>query len=252
MNILLLKSILALPLVIMALIAMYTMFEVFGRKEKRYSIAGLKTVHRWNGYLFLLLFLVIAYLCIDLLARSRMPLDVRAMFHVVFALAVFLLLLIKISFVRIYRLFYSQATGLGMAIAVLAMIITAITSGYYLLLTLSGTPSESAMDSETAGEPPAAERIPDTGPETGQPSAERGRLIYRKHCISCHDPESREPVAGRGQKDILRRELLPVSGRPATPENIERQLREPIGTMPAFDWMDRRQIEDLIAYLKTL
>jgi mono/diheme cytochrome c family protein len=247
MPILLLKSLLALPLVLLALLGIYTMFEVFGRKEKRYSVGKLKAVHRLNGYLFLLLFLIISYLCIDLLVRVGMVLDARTTFHVVFALAIFLLLLVKISYIRVYRLFYSHVVGFGLTIALLAIILTGISSGYYLLATGLETRQEAVNNTE----PVAEEAMPEIALKTDQASIARGEQLYREQCISCHDPESREPRAGRGHKEILRREKLPVSGRPATPENIVRQLRDPVGIMPSFDLAEEQE-EALLAYLNTL
>jgi mono/diheme cytochrome c family protein len=252
MQILLLKSLLALPLVLLSLIGIYTMFEVFGRKEKRYDINRLKTVHRWNGYLFLILFLIISYLCIDLLVRFKMPLDPRTTFHVVFALAILLLLLVKISFIRTYKLFYPQAKGFGLTIALLAIMLTAISSGYYLVVTGFTSESDAPVNNAEANGTPAAEITPQLTIRTDPASIEQGRAIYQQQCIACHDPDSSEPRAGRGHRDLFRREKLPVSGRPATPENVIRQLREPVGTMPSFAWMDQEQLEELLAYLNTL
>ncbi len=83
-------------------------------------------------------------------------------------------------------------------------------------------------------------------------TVERGRQLYRQHCLVCHDPESRELAAGHGHKEILQREELPVSGRPATPENVVRVLRQPYDAMPSFAWLTDEQVEDLLAYLNTI
>jgi mono/diheme cytochrome c family protein len=249
MSIMYLKSLLSLPLILLALIGMYTMFEVFGRKEKRYSINKLKTIHRWNGYIFLILFSVIAYLCIDLLMTTGMALDARTTFHVVFALVIFLLLLVKISYVRVYTLFYPQVKTFGLTIALLAIVLTAISGGYYLTVSVFGIAVEdNVQDSRNAGEEPT----PEITLKTDQVSIGRGRAIFQDRCILCHDPESLEPTAGRGLKGILQRERLPVSGRPATPKNIARQLRDPFERMPPFTDLTREQVEDIIAYLNTL
>jgi cytochrome c2 len=58
---------------------------------------------------------------------------------------------------------------------------------------------------------------------------------------------------GPGLKGILTREKLPVSGKPATPENVIHQLKEPFKDMPSFrSSLSEQDINDLIAYLKTL
>jgi hypothetical protein len=250
MPIVYLKSLLSLPLILLALIGIYTMFEIFGRKEKKLSVNKLKTIHRWNGYIFLILFIVIAYLCIDLLITTRMALDARTSFHVVFALVIFLLLLVKISYIRVYTLFYPQAKIFGLTIALLAIVLTAISGGYYLAVSGFDIQAEDHFRNhhEDAGEEPLAEITLKTDPV----SIDRGEAIYREKCILCHDPNSLEPIAGRGHQDILQRERLPVSGRPATPENIARQLRDPYKKMPPFPDLTREQVEDIIAYLNIL
>jgi mono/diheme cytochrome c family protein len=248
MSILYLKSLLSLPLLLMALLAIYTMFEVFGRKEKRHQISKLKTIHRWNGYAFLLLFLVIAYLCIDLLIATRRILDARATFHVIFAIAIFLLLLVKISYIRLYTLFYPQVKAFGLGIALLAITLIAITGGYHF--TVSGVGAQSQLpEANRLGK---EEFLPETEVKTDPASIAGGEAIYRQRCISCHDPGSLEPIDGRGHKEILKRERLPVSGRPATPENIARQLRDPYQRMPPFKDLTTEQVEEIIAFLNTL
>jgi hypothetical protein len=133
-SIILLKALLGLPLIFLALLGIYTMFEVLGRKEKKYDIAKLKAVHLWNGYLFLLLLLATGALGTYLVAGGNVVLGAKTTFHLVLALAAIFLLLIKISCLRAYRLFYSQVAGFGLAIALLVIIAAAISSGYYLLV----------------------------------------------------------------------------------------------------------------------
>ena len=55
------KSILSLYMLIAAFIAMFTMFEIFGRSTKKYDIAKIKMIHRANGFIYVILFLFITY-----------------------------------------------------------------------------------------------------------------------------------------------------------------------------------------------
>ena len=250
MSILYLKSLLSL-------LGIYTMFEFYGRKEKKFSATALKRIHRWNGYLFLLLFLVIAYLCLDILAKTRMALDSRIMFHAVLALAVLLLLLTKIAYVRVYKLFYAQARIMGPVIGLLAIGLTAISGGYYLLVNGFGTVAEAehaGHEHEQQEHEASQDRAGSSAikPGTDQESIEQGKALYREKCIFCHDPHSRKKKMGPGHENILGRDTLPVSGRPATPENIVSQLRDPYQNMPPFPDLSRKQVEDLLAYLNTL
>jgi hypothetical protein len=53
-------------------------------------------------------------------------------------------------------------------------------------------------------------------------------------------------------KGILKNPELPLSRRPATPDNIRDQLRKPFGRMPSFDYLREEEVDDIIAYLITL
>jgi len=65
------KSVLSLFMILGATIAMFTMFEIFGRGTARYKVTTLKVLHRLNGVLYLILFLYIAYHCIDFINQQR-------------------------------------------------------------------------------------------------------------------------------------------------------------------------------------
>ena len=79
---------------------------------------------------------------------------------------------------------------------------------------------------------------------------QNGEKLLKENCSSCHDAASAETI---GLKGILRRQSLPVSGRPAIPENIYRQLKAPYKEMPSFsNKLSDDQMLDIIAYLNTL
>jgi hypothetical protein len=245
MNIFFIKSLLAIAVVLSALVAMYTMFEVFGREEKRHDIDKLKRVHRINGIVFILFYLVIAYFCLDYLLRTKAEPTPRAALHGVFAVSVITLLALKIFIVRVYRGFYNQAKTLGLLVALLTFGMVATSAGYYLLITKLGTERQIEKITE----------VPKGGKwvvRTDQGSVEAGKELYMSKCFLCHDPYSNETVVGPGHKGILKNPRLPVSGKPATPENVVHQLREPFKKMPNFGYLTVEEIEDLLAFLGTL
>ncbi len=51
---------------------------------------------------------------------------------------------------------------------------------------------------------------------------------------------------------VMKAETLPVSGRPATAQNIRSTLVDPVGTMPAFTKLTEEEVLNLIAFLETL
>lgn len=67
MPIFLLKSLLSLILLLLTFIQMFTMFEVFGRAEKKYNIEKLQKFHRLDGKLYFILYVLIAYFCLDII-----------------------------------------------------------------------------------------------------------------------------------------------------------------------------------------
>jgi mono/diheme cytochrome c family protein len=100
----------------------------------------------------------------------------------------------------------------------------------------------------------ARDRLVDVGrPPGARPrgSAELGREIYQLRCGICHDPLSRErgPL-GPGLAGLFDRARL--SGRPHDPESITRVIRGGARGMPAFIDLSTAQLEDLLAYLRTL
>src|SRR3990172_5569202 len=133
MPIFLLKSLLSLLLLLLTFIQMFTMFGVFGRAEKKYNIDKLRKFHRLDGKLYFIFYVLIAYLCLNFIYRTETELSPRATFHGVFALSVLVLLLLKVSFVRIYRQFYGYVKTIGILIALLTFLII-LTSTYYYLL----------------------------------------------------------------------------------------------------------------------
>ncbi len=248
MPIFLLKSFLSLVLLLLTFIQMFTMFEVFGRSEKKYNIEKLKKIHRLNGKLYFLLYIFIAYFCLDFILRTKTEPSPRAALHGVFALAVIVLLLLKVSFVRIYRQFYSQVKTIGIIIALLTFGMIGTSAGYYLLITKFGINVLPQKVEESKEIQKEVRIIIRTNPE----SISKGKEIYESTCTFCHDPISTQTIVGPGHKEILKNPFLPVSKKPATPEYIVNQLRNPYRDMPSFSHLSQEDVMNIIAFLNTL
>jgi mono/diheme cytochrome c family protein len=241
-----LKSMLSLGIVLLTLVAMFTMFELFGRAETRFSAGRLRNIHRVNGIIYILLFIATAYLCLDYLMRTKAEPSPRAVFHSAFAMSVIILLTVKIIFMRFYGKYYDQVKVIGLLIALITFGMAGFSGGYYLLVTKFGT--EKRIRTEESGIPKTKTRKDLADPE----KVAAGRKLFMEKCSFCHDPESRQAEIGPGLKGILDHQFLPVSNRPATPGNIARQLRRPYRDMPSFAYLTDDQIGDIIAYLSTL
>ncbi|MBI5056596.1 MAG: cytochrome c [Nitrospirae bacterium] len=90
------------------------------------------------------------------------------------------------------------------------------------------------------------------GIKSAPESTERGKNLFDAKCRFCHNAYSTDTIVGPGLMGILKNPKLPVSKLPATPENIKKQLRKPFSTMPSFDYLSGKEVEDIIAYLNTL
>ena len=250
MPIFLLKSFLSLVLLLLTFIQMFTMFEVFGRSEKKYNIEKLKKIHRLNGKLYFLLYIFIAYFCLDFILRTKTEPSPRATLHGVFALAVIVLLLLKVFFVRIYRQFYGQVKTIGLIIALLTFGMIGTSAGYYLLVTKLGTDAlfkKGGIEDKRELTKEAVIIV-----RKDQESIKKGRVLYESNCTFCHDPISTQTIVGPGHKEILKNPFLPVSKKPATPEYIVNQLRNPYRDMPSFSHLSQEDVMNIIAFLNTL
>ena len=250
MPIFFLKSLLSIVIAVQAIIAMFTMLEVIGRSERSYSLERLeklKRIHKANGALYLLLFIFIAYFCLRFIAETKEELTPRGAFHSIFALTIIILLMLKISFVERYRQFYSQAKTIGFLMALLTLGMVAISGGYYLLVTEFNTKPFKKVETQN-NKIETAKIIVRTDPE----SIKKGKELYDSKCYFCHDAHGTEWEVGPGHKGILKNPLLPVSKKPATPENIENQLRHPYKNMPSFAYLPENDVLNIIAYLNTL
>ena len=85
-------------------------------------------------------------------------------------------------------------------------------------------------------------------------AASRGAALFNsKGCAQCHPTDSTKGGMAPSLKELFQRKTLPVSGRPATEENVRKQLQQPYKDMPSFaDRLTDKEREQIIIYLKTL
>jgi hypothetical protein len=257
MTIFFLKSLLSLLLFISAASAVYSMFEALGRSTPAHSIERLKHLHRASGYLYVVLFVLISYLCISYAAASRADPSPRAALHIALALSLAALFLLKVLYVRVFRQFYAQVRTIGVIMGVLSFVLVGLTGGFYLVVSRFGhdLTVDKSVYYELKGPLLTVKEVEHPGImaiRTDRLSIERGRTLFAAKCAICHDPDSTRTIVGPGLKGLLKRATLPISGHPATAESIRFQLRQPIGRMPSFAYLSDEEVEDLIAYLNTL
>lgn len=255
MSVIFLKSLLSIATIIMSVFAMFTMFEILGRNEKRYDVAKIKRLHKANGIIYFIIFIFVSYFCLEFIIASKTELTPRGTFHAIFALTIIVLFGIKISFIRVYRQFYNQVKTIGLLIALITFGMVGTSGGYYLLVTKFGTDRTFDKIMEYKMKGPA--RITDSDEvkiavKTDPESIGKGRNLFDSKCYFCHDAFSAAWGVGPGLKGILKNPTLPVSKKPATPENVANQIRNPYKDMPSFSYLPEEDILNLIAYLNTL
>ncbi len=131
------KTYFALVLVFLALFEFITAMYVHGKKAPRPHGPLVMRLHRIGGYVFLAYFVWISWVCVDLMGRLAQvgkPLDVRGFYHGFFAMALFTILLLKISFARFYRRFVQSIPALGMAVAGGTLVLWGIAGWMFLIL----------------------------------------------------------------------------------------------------------------------
>ncbi len=100
-------------------------------------------------------------------------------------------------------------------------------------------------------------RISPTGPKKAaavpvSASVHRGQVLFAQLCAGCHYADRTDTKVGPGLAGLSKRKILPISNWPNTDANLRRQIRTPFAKMPAFKKLTDTQVDELVAYLKTL
>lgn len=257
MYIFFLKSLLALVISVIVIVSMFTMFEIFGRSNKKFDIQKLKKYHRISGILYTMIFIVVSYFCLDFIVSTKAELTPRSTLHSLLALTILVLFVLKLLYTRIYKNYYERVKVLGLLIALITFGLVGSSAGYYLLVTEFGT--DISFDKIiqykkqlTLAKDKKLRNTEKIVIETDPESIGRGKNLFDEKCRFCHVTNSTETIVGPGLKGILKKDKLPVSGRPATPENIIRQFNKPVNRMPSFEYLTDSEVSDILAYLNTL
>jgi hypothetical protein len=257
MSIYLLKSILALVMAALSVVSMITMFEVLGRKDRKFNIEKMNRVHRFSGILYFVIFAFVTYFCLDFILLTKAELSSRSTFHGLFALTIIVLFCLKLLYIRIYRQFYEHVKMIGVLMALMTFGMVGVSAGYYLLVSEMGTDQSFDKIMQYKTQLVLAKDKTDKGQgtlsvKTDPESIGRGKSFFDSKCKFCHKAYSTETIVGPGLQSILTNKRLPVSKRPATPENIVRQFKQPFNRMPSFEYLTEEEISDILAFLNTL
>ncbi len=167
----LIASVLATMFVIIGGVTVLIMLEMTGKTRDNAGKTGLILAHRILGYLFLSLFGFMLFFMIRKVAGFQEELTARAVFHIVLALSLVPLILVKVLVVRRLPQLSEKLPLLGIAIFMLSFGLTGITAGYYVLHRSNLTYTTlSAQDNDVL-------------------NMELGKAIMNKKCSKCHSLE---------------------------------------------------------------
>lgn len=238
MSFFLLKSILAAVFLLAGIIAVICMFSLMGKTERKVSATFLRRTHKVAGFVFSILLIVISYFCIRYWVKVGDQLSLRAVLHGFLSLGLIMVLVVKLAIVQFYKQFLRFVPQMGIIVFILAFVVFSTSAGYYFL--------------RTWGAEGTVEHISVTPGAALEGNPEKGVSLFKSKCSGCHFADKEEKKVGPGLKNILKKEKLPSSRRPANIGNIKNQLKTPFISMPSFASLSDQELADLLAYLKTL
>ncbi len=131
------KTYFALVLVFLALLEFWAAMRIFGKKPPGANPKLSMRLHRAGGYVFLIYFMWISWVCVDLMGRLAevgQTFDSRAILHGALAMTVFVILLLKISFIRIYNKFRNFAPLLGIIVTLGTLVLWGVAGWMYWII----------------------------------------------------------------------------------------------------------------------
>jgi hypothetical protein len=126
------NSIVAIIFLIAGAAAVYIMLMVRGNPKGGTTSRRLLFAHRFCGYLFLLLFILMCFVMMKKCIMYREEYTCRAVIHMTLGIALVPLLAIKILTARYFKRLSSLLAPLGIVIYVTAFAMNGITAGFYL------------------------------------------------------------------------------------------------------------------------
>jgi cytochrome c2 len=241
------KVILGTILFLSGLGATLTMLVLMGRAEKKASPTTLRKLHKFFGFIFFLLLLVLAFMGLKYWASMGDSLSTRAVLHAVLALALFIVFFTKVAIVQFFKQFLKMAPTLGLIVFCLSFIVFVISGKFYVMREYFSRQATEITETHSDAETTEAKSIDQILSRAGE-----GKKMYDTKCLPCHAVDTDERKIGPSLMGVLKMDALPHTGNAATLENIKKQLVRPALTMPAFKDFTDQELADLFAYLKTL
>jgi len=107
-----------------------------------------------------------------------------------------------------------------------------------------------AAEQKKAGKP--GEKKPAKAAVKVAGDKDKGQELYKAYCALCHYADKTDKRVGPGLKGVYRHEMM-SDGMPVSDANMRKIIKEGRGKMAGLkDKLNDKQVDDLIAYLRTL
>lgn len=175
-----LSVMMSMMFVLLVFIQVLIMLKLHGNPREKTPMKFLRNLHRILGYIFLAYFLLMMVVMINRISEVSAEFSPRIVVHMVLALMIFPLFVIKILIARFFKRLFPNQFMLGLAIFILFFTLVAITGGYNLV---RGAESPSERDAEKV----RAEQGNQQDLNISGPFRVRLKELVQKKCTICHN-----------------------------------------------------------------
>src|ERR1700691_5496391 len=128
-----LSAVLGFCFILFGAAAVWLIFEASRRTHNPTARDRIIQAHRMAGYLFIALFCIMTWFMIARNQNGPDELSIRPMLHILIAMVLAPLLLVKVLIARYYKSFTTALVPLGLTIFILGFVLIASSAGPYLL-----------------------------------------------------------------------------------------------------------------------
>jgi hypothetical protein len=202
----LLSTIVSVAFLVLGLIAVYTMLSIQGREKP--SNPGLyRKLHKWAGWLFIVLFIVMFVAMIARMESYWEESSAKIAIHVALAIALLILLLIKTAVPRFFPRLGKYLFSLGITVYVIGFTLVWIAASYYLI----GAYRETPYISHAKGD----EHMYDI---------RIGKELFISKCAVCHDLEHIMAPRSVESWEVVVNEMVVLAEPRITPDDAKQIL----------------------------
>jgi hypothetical protein len=142
---------------------------IFQGREKVGKPEIFKLLHRYAGWTYFILFIIIFSFMVRRIERYWEQAEARIAFHIALAVGLLFLLLIKVAVPRYFPKLNKNLFTIGLLVYSLGFTLVNITAGYYIIRTIAGTPY-----------------ISHDATANSELDLELGRQLFITKCSICH------------------------------------------------------------------